>query len=65
MVKINSELVNEGLNTVASAKNYASGVIGSINDIISAGNAIDTALFSTQNIVDVNINATGRISLNF
>ncbi|KAL4518618.1 hypothetical protein Ndes2437B_g00709 [Nannochloris sp. 'desiccata'] len=58
MVKINTELVDDGLDTVGEVQGYAQGVLDSLSDIISAGNAIDTALFSTQNIVDVNINVT-------
>ncbi len=59
MVKINNELVDEGLATADEVQSYAQSVLGSLNDVISAGNAIDTALFYTQDIVDVNINATG------
>lgn len=61
MVKINTELVDDGLDTVGEVQGYAQGVLDSLSDIISAGNAIDTALFSTQNIVDVNINVTGKL----
>lgn len=61
MVKINTELVDDGLNTVANVQSYAQSVLGSLNDVIAAGNNIDTALFTTQDIVDVNINATGKI----
>ena len=60
MVKINSDLVDDGLNTVGNVQGYAQSVLGSLDDAISAGNAIDTSLFYIQDIVDVNINVTGK-----
>jgi len=61
MVKINTELVDDGLGTVGEVQSYAQSVLDSIGDVVSAGNAIDTALFSTQDIVDVNMNVTGKL----
>lgn len=63
MVNINTELINDGLETVGEVQSYAQNVLDSLGDIVSAGNAIDTALFNTQDIVDVNINVTGKLLL--
>ena len=59
MIKVNSEVVDQGLATVSKATNYVDTVLGALDVGIDASANIDTALVTIQDIIDVNVNATG------
>lgn len=60
MVRINSELVDQGLDTVMNVENYLGSVLDALDGSVTAANSIDSALVDIQELIDVNVNATGN-----
>jgi len=58
MVKVDSDLVNQGIATVDGVKGYIEGVIGVVDTGVHAANAIDASLLNIQTIIEQDVNVT-------
>jgi hypothetical protein len=59
MVKVNADLVDQGVATVSGVTSFIGRVLGAASSSVVAGTAIDGVLARVQVILDTDVNATG------